>query len=169
MFSVVAGVIGTAGMIDDLAHWSAFIQTIINSYSSIIHPIIAPITEFFNLPSWSNDYIFVGLMIVSARVRSIYNNMHGHWKFDTSKYKWYSFWAPNRLAAYLLTLIMVAFWPLILISFLPPKLLGVEEKAHDFQSKIWKDQFQWLTMYSLVFISLFIVNESLKLLASATL
>ncbi|MBF7728751.1 hypothetical protein [Pseudomonas sp. N040] len=165
IFSAIGGAIGTAGIIDDLKHWSGFIQNIISNYSSIVHPIIAPLTDLLGFPAWFNDYVFVGIMVASARVRSIYNNMHGQWLFDTSKYKWYSFWAPNRVAAYFLSIIMVVFWPLVLISFLPPKILGVEEKARDFQNNVWKDQFQWLLVYSLIFISLFIANESLKLIA----
>lgn len=167
VFSAVAGVIGTAGMIDDMANWAELIQTIIRGYDEIIRPILGPIVNAFNFPDWFTDYLFVGLMLASARVRPIFNHMQGHWQIDVSGYRWWAIWAPHRIATYFASVLMALLWPLALLLFLPPRVLKIEE-GNTFQLLVWRDQFQWLAIYALTLIGLLIVNAGLMALAGAS-
>lgn len=153
-------------MIDDLANWVGLIQTVVRGYGEIVHPILHPITQAINFPAWFTDYFFVGLMVASARSRSTFNHMKGDWLFDVSCYKWYSFWAPHRVATFVISVFMALLWPILLLLFLPPRLLRIE-KENSFQHQIWRDQFQWLAIYALTFVGLFISNAGLRAFASA--
>jgi len=166
IFSAIAGVIGTAGMIDDLANWAGLIQTVVRGYGEIVHPILHPITLAINFPEWFSDYLFVGLMVAGARARPTYNHMNGYWLFDASQYKWYAFWAPHRLATFVMSIFMTLLWPLLLITFLPRSVLKIDEK-NTFQLAVWRDQFHWLVIYGLSLVGLFISNAGLKALANA--
>ncbi len=166
IFSAIAGVIGTAGMIDDFANWSSLIQTIVHGYAEIVRPLLRPITQTISLPTWFTDYLFVGLMVSSARARPTFNHMKGHWLIDISNYKWYEFWAPHRVATLLLSVFMVLLWPLVLLMFLPPRMLRIK-KENTFQYQVWSDQFQWLAIYALTFVGLFITDAGLRALAVA--
>lgn len=164
IFSAIAGVIGTAGMVDDIANWASLIQVIVHDYQELTHPILKPITDILNMPLWFTDYIFVGLMVVSARTRPTFNHMKSHWLIDISSYRWFEFWAPHRIAVLILSVFLVFLWPLVLITFLPPSVLKID-KANHFQRVIWREQFHWLAIYILTFIGLFIANAGLKSLA----
>ncbi len=166
IFSAIAGVIGTAGMIDDIANWVGLIQTVVRGYGEIVHPILHPITLALNFPDWFPDYLFVGLMISGARARPTYNHMKGHWLIDTSQYKWYDLLAPHRIATFVISIFMALLWPLVLILFLPHRALKLNEK-NTFQLAVWRDQFQWLTIYGLCVVGLFISNAGLRAFANA--
>jgi hypothetical protein len=165
VFSAIAGVIGTAGMISNMASWVGFVQTMIHSYAEIVHPILRPVTQALGFSPWFNDYLFVGLMVSSARARPTFNHMKVHWRIDVSSYKWYAFWAPHRVASILLSVLMALLWPVVLILFLPPRLIGVDD-SNAFQHRIWLEQFEWLAVYILVFIGLFIANAGLRALTA---
>ena len=166
IFSSIAGVVGTAGMVDDFANWTSLIQTIVRGYAEIVHPILRPITQAIRCPSWFTDYLFIGLMVSSARARPTFNHMKVHWSFDVSNYKWYTFWAPHRVASFVVSVFMALLWPLVLLTFLPLRVLGIK-KENAFQHQIWRDQYQWLTIYALTFAGLFIANAGLTALAVA--
>lgn len=166
IFSAIAGVIGTAGMIDDIANWVGLIQTVVRGYGEIVHPILHPITLALNFPNWFSDYLFVGLMIAGARARPTFNHMKGHWLFDISQYKWYDLLAPHRIGTFVISIFMTLLWPLVLILFLPRRVLKIDEK-NTFQLAVWRDQFQWLAIYGLCLVGLFISNAGLRAFANA--
>ena len=152
-------------MVDDIANWASFIKIVLQGYGAMVRPILRPITETVSMPSWFTDYLFVGFMVSSARARSTFNHMAGHWLIDVSVYKWFAFWAPHRVATLVISLCMALLWPLALITFLPPSILKPERKAYTFQYQVWRGQFHWLGIYALVLLGLFIIDASLKALA----
>lgn len=153
-------------MIDDLANWAGLIKTIITGYGEIVHPVLHPITLAINMPEWFSDYFFVGLMVAGARSRPTYNHMKSHWLFDISQYKWYAFWAPHRIATFVMSVFMALLWPLLLIWFLPRSVLKIQDD-NAFHLAVWRDQFQWLAVYGLCLLGLFISNAGLRALADS--
>jgi len=108
-------------------------------------------------------------MVVSARIRPLFNNMSNHWKFDISSYRWYSFWAPHRMSMFIMSGFLVFFWPFMLILFLPPKAIfkTMSDETYEFQFRIWKEQIQWLAIYAFAIVGLFIANTGLNALFQA--
>jgi len=92
--------------------------------------------------------------------------MEGYWLIDVSGYRWWQIWAPHRVAALLMTVLMALLWPLVLVLFLHPRILKVDE-GNIFQVQVWRDQFQWLAIYALTLAGLFIANAGLRALALA--
>ncbi|SFU78028.1 hypothetical protein [Nitrosospira multiformis] len=167
IFSAIAAVVGTAGMVDDIANWASFIKIVVQGYEAMVCPVLRPITDAISMPPWFTDYLFVGFMVSSARARPTFNHMREYWIFDVSKYKWFAFWAPHRVATIAMSVLMALLWPLLLITFLPPSILKPEPRAYAFQHQIWRDQFHWLAIYTLVLLGLFIANAGLRALAIA--
>ena len=157
-------------MIDNIGKWTNLIQTIVRGYAELVHPFLRPITQAIGFPSWFTDYLFVGLMVASARAWPSFKHMKGHWRIDVSNYKWYAVWAPHRFVFVVTTVFMALLWPLVLITFLPPRLLRIKREdtiRYQFQYQIWREQFQWLAIYVLTFVGLFIANAGLRKLALA--
>lgn len=154
-------------MVDDIAQWASFIKVVVQGYEDTVRPILRPITETLSMRPWFTDYLFVGFMVSSARVRPTFNHMTGHWLIDVSTYKWFAFWAPHRVATLVISVLMALLWPLVLITFLPPSIRKIERNAYTFQYQIWRDQFQWLAIYALMLLGLFITNAGLSALAVA--
>lgn len=153
-------------MINDIANWAGLIQTIVRGYGEIIRPILGPMVDAINFPVWFVDYLFVGLMVASARARPTFNHMARHWLIDVSGYRWWAIWAPHRIATLVVSVLMALLWPLVLLLFLPPRFLKIDER-NTFQLRVWRDQFQWLAIYALTLVGLFISNAGLKALAVA--
>jgi hypothetical protein len=158
--SAVLGVIGTAGMIDDIVAWSKFIGVVIDGYQSIVHPILSPVVNFFGFGEWAKDYLFVGILVSSAKVRAIHNNLHGHWGFDTSRYSWWHLWAPHNIASLLMGVLAAVFWPIVATQFLPIRFFAPDPK-NLFQVKIRADQNQWLMIYALLLVLMLAANAGL--------
>ena len=111
-------------MIDDIVSWAKFISVVLDGYRSIVHPLLSPVVDFLGLGSWAKDYLFVGIMVSSARVRALYNNMRDSWRIDVSRSKWWHIWAPHKIAAFIVSFLAALFWPLTALAFLPARILS---------------------------------------------
>ncbi len=166
IFSGVGGVIGTASLVDGIFSWGPFVSSILSGYEATIRPIFAFIGNLVSAPNWFADYLFIGVLLSSARSRATYNLMHDHWLLDVSEYSPFNPLAPHKLATILLGVLIALFWPLAVLLFLR-KGPYENEKTAAFQLAIWRAQWEWLGVYAIGLLSLLILNSAAEKIGAA--
>jgi len=72
IFSIISGLFGLSSMVDGLINWRASIQKLISEYQSTVYPVFEYSFGWlpFSVPTWINDYIFIGILIGSSMTQA---------------------------------------------------------------------------------------------------
>ncbi|MEM1085952.1 MAG: hypothetical protein AAGI48_17720 [Verrucomicrobiota bacterium] len=69
--SVPLGIIGLAGISDGIVAWKGFINELVVSYQSVVHPVFGFFFGWlpFTVPNLLYDYLFLGVIVISTTVK----------------------------------------------------------------------------------------------------
>ena len=158
-------------MIDNIANWASLIQTIVHGYAELVLPLSSPDYSSNQVPIVVHRlpvYRLNGRECTSKADFQVHEEVFANRRFKLQMVHDLGA-SPCRFRR--ASVFMALLWPLVLIMFLPPRLLGIKKEdtiRYQFQYQIWREQFQWLAIYVLTFVGLFIANAGLRDLAVAT-
>lgn len=154
LVSSIGGIVGLSSLaenwISDLMKWKGWIESVINSYQSIVYPVFEWLLAWlpWGVPSWAIDYIVLGIIFVTSMSKGITPDNNESFKTKFSGIKFSD--APLMIIFYLS---LTIFWP---IMFFLTLRNYVFEKADDF-----RDTLLWFASIFLGFFILLSVNAAL--------
>ena len=118
IFSVSTGILSLSSITENFVKWKGYIDQIINSYRSVIHPIFEFLFSWIPLtiPPIIYDYLVLGMIVAISYLRALHaaDKVQGFTSFDLLPSDLYG---ENIFKIIFSILARIIFWPIILVLY----------------------------------------------------
>lgn len=163
LVSLLLGVMGLASLADTFITWVGFLADALEFYRHYFRPLVAWLPRLLNWSPYFADYLFIGAVVISSILRPELIRMKPHWRPAIPPQKWFAFWAPHRVAIFLLSLILLPFWPLFFWLHHVADMPGWETETVEDRRNLKHAKQQWLVLYVLCFTLMVGINHLLSM------